>query len=148
MECEVIKESTPKYKTIEAVVGILEKNGYVLKKVRTSGECSGHDCIDRFEIENDSIESFKENAYNDFKAKKERIKNYASLDWSDTSFKLIHNEYGYKVSLSIGEENGKTDPQKAYFFFRNSGGFLDEIVGTDKMYFDNLLLKLNDYLIK
>lgn len=133
-----INASTPKYKSIEDTINILQENEFVLNSIRTGGECSGHDCIDSFKKEYSSYKDFEENVYDDFKLHQERIKGAAELDWSTTMFNLSNERLGFSVTISIGEDNGNTNVSEPYFFISKENSNT-----KDKEYCDNLLAKLN-----
>ena len=132
-----LNASFPKYKSIEDAIHILQDNEFVLNSIRTGGECSGHDCIDSFSKEYISYKDFEENVYDDFRLHQERIKGAAELDWSTTMFRLSNQHIGFNVTISIGEDNGKTIACEPYFFIlkENSNA-------KDKEYCDILLAEL------
>ena len=133
-----IEASTPKYKSIEDIIHILQNKEFELKRIRTVGTCSGHDCIDSFSNEYTSYQDFIEKVYDDFNLDKERIKDFAELDWSTTMFTLLNEQHGFKVTISIGEDNGNTDSREAYFSISKQPS-----IPENNEYVKNLLALLN-----
>ena len=133
--------STPKYKIIEDVISVLEKRGFYLKSISTSGQCSGHDCIDAFNHDYATFEDFMENAREDFKEKKECIKGFAELDWSCSHFHLFNEDHGFNIDISIGESNGTTTPIGPYVFFQK-----EDVCEQDEMFLEQIIMDLDAFI--
>ena len=139
---EKLQASTPKYKTAEDVIAILQDNGFKIKYINTYGEGSAHDCTDSFSNQYYSIEEFTQKVHDDFNEHKERIKGAATLTWSCTLFKLIQEEMKFKAVISMGEDDGKPEPREAYLFIKKQN-----IDTADEEFIAKVLLMLQPFLV-
>ena len=120
-----LRESTPKYETVQKAVSELTGAGFELKKIKTSGESSLQNWILAYNKEYEDIETFVSNAHEDYWKD-----NYANidgggpeLDWKDTSFELTKNDC--KVVIKIAGGNGSAEPVKAPYEIEAPAGDTD-----------------------
>ena len=137
-----IQASTPKYKTAEAVIAVLQNNGFVLRYINTYGEGSVHDGTDSFRNKYHSVEEFTSKVYDDFNDHKERIAGAAQLTWSCTFFELYHENLNFEAVISLGEDDGKEEPREAYLTINK-----ENVDMEDEEYLAKLLLMLHPFLV-
>lgn len=113
-----LRASSPKYQTIESAIKLLERQGFVLKQIHTSGETSSHMWCVGFNRKYESFQEFLEKASPDYcRFASERQDSGPHREWTSTNFRLV-NADNVLVNISIVEEDGDISPRTADFCIR------------------------------